>query len=77
LGDQSEPLDIIERLYPKQLSFRPSKWPRKLKIEKNSKLPKFPENCFEVVGEGGWPPISTSIMDRLIVEVEGRGFLNR
>jgi hypothetical protein len=31
---------------------------RKLKTTKNSKLPKFPENCFEPVGKGGWPPIS-------------------
>ena len=39
-------------------SFRTSKWPRKLKTAKNSKLPKLPENCFEPVGKGGWPPIS-------------------
>jgi hypothetical protein len=30
-------------------SFGPSKWPRKLKTAKNSKLPKLPENCFEPV----------------------------
>jgi hypothetical protein len=41
--------------------FRASKWPRKLKTAKNSKLPKLPENCFGPVGEGGWPPISTWI----------------
>jgi len=40
-------------------SFRASKWPRKLKTAKNSKLPKLPENCFEPVGKGGWPLIST------------------
>jgi hypothetical protein len=61
LGAQSEPLDIIENLYPKKPSFRPSKWPQKLKTAKNSKLPKLPENCFEPVGKGGWPPISTWI----------------
>jgi hypothetical protein len=33
----------------------------KLKTAKNSKLPKLPENCFELVGKGGWPPISTWI----------------
>jgi hypothetical protein len=44
---------------PEKPSFRPSKWPRKLKTAKNSKLPKLPENCFERVGKGGWPPIST------------------
>jgi hypothetical protein len=33
-----------------------------VKPAKNSKLPKLPENCFEPVGKGGWPPISTWIM---------------
>jgi hypothetical protein len=61
LGAQSEPLTIIENLYPEKPSFRPSKWPQKLKTTKNSKLPKLPENCFERVGKGGWPPISTWI----------------
>jgi hypothetical protein len=61
LGAQSEPLVIIENLDPEKPSFRPSKWPRKLKTAKNSKLPKLPENCFEPVGKGGWPPISTWI----------------
>jgi hypothetical protein len=51
-------LDIIENLDLENPSFGPSKWPRKLKIAKNSKLP---ENCFEPVGKGGWPPISTWI----------------
>jgi hypothetical protein len=52
---------IIENLYLKKTSFRPSKWPRKLKPAKNSKLPKLPENYFEPVREGGWPLISTWI----------------
>jgi hypothetical protein len=52
---------IIENLYLKKLSFRPSKLPRKLKPAKNSKLPKLPENYFEPVERGGWPPISTWI----------------
>jgi hypothetical protein len=52
---------IIENLDLKKPSFGPSKWPWKLKTAKNSKLPKFPENCFEPVGKGGWPPISTWI----------------
>jgi hypothetical protein len=30
-----------------------------VKTTKNNKLPKLPENCFEPVGEGGWPLIST------------------
>jgi hypothetical protein len=34
---------------------------RTRKTAKNSKLPKLPENCFEPVGKGGWPPISTWI----------------
>jgi hypothetical protein len=45
----------------KKPSFRPSKWPRKLKPAKNSKLPKLPENSFEPVKKGGWPLISTWI----------------
>jgi hypothetical protein len=57
------PSSIIENLDLKKPSFRPSKWPRKLKPAKNSKLPKLPENCFEPVGKGGWPPISTWIID--------------
>jgi hypothetical protein len=52
---------IIENLDLEKPSFRPSKWPRKLKPAKNSKLPKLPENYFEPVGKGGWPPISTWI----------------
>jgi hypothetical protein len=57
LGAQSEPSDIIDKIYPEKYSFRPSKWPHKLKNAKNSKLPKLPENCFESVGKGGWPDI--------------------
>ena len=54
-------LAIIENLDLEKPSFGPSKWPRKLKPAKNSKLPKLPENCFEPIGKGGWPPISTWI----------------
>jgi hypothetical protein len=60
-GGSIMPLAIIENLYLEKPSFRPSKWPRKLKPTKNSKLPKLPENCFEPVEKGGWPPISTWI----------------
>jgi hypothetical protein len=60
-GGSIMPLDIIENLYLEKPSFRPSKWPRKLKPAKNSKLPKLPENSFEPVEKGGWPPISTWI----------------
>jgi hypothetical protein len=60
-GGSIMPLDIIENLDLKKPSFRPSKWPWKLKPAKNSKLPKLPESCFEPVGKGGWPPISTWI----------------
>jgi hypothetical protein len=34
----------------------------KVKTAKNSKLPKLPKKCFELVGKGGWPPISTCII---------------
>jgi hypothetical protein len=61
-GGSIIPSAIIEKLDPKQPSFRPSKWPRKFKTAKNNKLPKLPENCFEAVEKGGWPPISTWII---------------
>jgi hypothetical protein len=32
-----------------------------VKTAKNSKLPKLSKNCFETVGKGGWPSISTWI----------------
>jgi hypothetical protein len=60
-GGSIMPLAIIENLDLEKPSFGPSKWPRKLKTVKNSKLPNLPENCFEPVGKGGWPPISTCI----------------
>jgi hypothetical protein len=47
------PSTIIENLDLEKPSFRPSKWPRKLKPAKNSKLPKLLESCFELVGKGG------------------------
>jgi hypothetical protein len=59
-GGNIEGSSIFLPVFPKT-SFRASKWPRKLKTTKNSKLPKLPENCFEPVGKGGWPPISTWI----------------
>jgi hypothetical protein len=34
-----------------------------VKIAKNSKLPKLPEIIFEPVGKGGWPSISTWIIN--------------
>jgi hypothetical protein len=65
-GGSIMPSAIIENLYLEKPSFGPSKWPRKLKPAKNSKLPKWPENCFEPFGKGGWPPISTWISCHLI-----------
>jgi hypothetical protein len=51
-GGSIMPLTIIENLDLEKPSFRPSKWPRKLKPAKNSKLPKLPETCcFEPVRE--------------------------
>jgi hypothetical protein len=60
-GGSIMPSDIIENLDLEKTSFRPSKWPRKLKPTKNSKLPKCSENYFEPFGKGGWPSISTWI----------------
>ena len=70
-------LDIIKNLYIEKTSFRPSKWPRKWKPAKNSKLPKWPENCFEPFGKGGWPLISTWIknpMVRIFLDLVHRSF---
>jgi hypothetical protein len=52
-GGSIMPLNIIENLDLKKPSFRPSKWPWKLKPAKNSKLPKLPENYFEPVEKVG------------------------
>jgi hypothetical protein len=60
-GGSIIPSTIIDNLYLKKPSFGPSKWPRKLKTDKNSKLPNLPENYFEPVEKGGWPTISTWI----------------
>jgi hypothetical protein len=62
-GASIMPLDIIENFDPEKPSFRPSKWLQKLKTTKNSKLPKLRENNFEPAEKGGWPPISTWIID--------------
>jgi hypothetical protein len=70
-GGSIMPSTIIENLYLEKPSFRPSKWPQKLKPAKNSKLPKLPENCFEPVGKGGWPPISTWIKSTCFCWIEG------
>jgi hypothetical protein len=58
-GGSIMPSDIIEKHNLEKPSFRPSKWPQKLKPTKNSKLPKLSENCFEPVEKGWWPLIST------------------
>ena len=60
-GGSMMPLAIIYNLYHEKPSFKPLKWPQKLKPAKNSKLPKLAENYFEPIGKGGWPPISTWI----------------
>ena len=41
-----------------------------VKTAKNSKLLKLSENCFELVGKGGWSPISTWIKERNITKVQ-------
>jgi hypothetical protein len=52
-GGSIMPLTIIDNLDLKKPSFGHSKWPRKLKTAKNSKLSNLPENCFELVRKGG------------------------
>ena len=54
-GGSMMPSAIIENIDLEKPSFRPSKWARKLKLAKNSKLPKLSKNCFEPFGKGGWP----------------------
>jgi hypothetical protein len=60
-GGSIRALTIIEVLDPKKTSFRPSKWPQKFRNRKTAKNSKLPEDCFEPVGIGGWPLISTWI----------------
>jgi hypothetical protein len=62
LGVQSEPLDIIEVLYHEKHSFRSSKCPQNFRNRKTAKNSKFPEHCFDLVGIGGGPLISTCII---------------
>jgi hypothetical protein len=57
-GDSIMPLAIIEELDPEKPSFRPSKWPRKLKLLKIVNCQNCQKNYFEPVGKGGWPSIS-------------------
>jgi hypothetical protein len=62
--DKKFMMKIFNWYIPKKASFMASKrlWKFKTqKTAKNSKLPKFPENCFEPTGKGGWPSISTWI----------------
>jgi hypothetical protein len=48
-------------LEPEKPSFRPTKWLRDFRNRKNAKNSKLLENCFELGGIGGWPPIPTWI----------------
>jgi hypothetical protein len=56
-GGSIIPSYIIEELDPEKPSFRPSKWPRKLKLLKIVNCQNCQKTCFELVGKGGWPPI--------------------
>jgi len=58
-GAQSNPFSIIEVLDPKKTSFKRSKWPQKFKNRKYAKNCKLLEECFVLVGKGGWTLIST------------------
>jgi hypothetical protein len=60
-GGNIKGTSILLHVFPKT-SFRASKCSQKLKIAKNSKLPKLLKNCFEPVRKGGWPLISTWII---------------
>jgi hypothetical protein len=41
------------------MSFRPSKWPQKFGTRKTAKNSKLLKKCFEPVGIGGWPQVSS------------------
>jgi hypothetical protein len=56
-------LVIIEVPDRENVFFRPLKWPRKFRTQKVVKNSKWPKNFFEVVGIGGWTPISTWIIE--------------
>jgi hypothetical protein len=56
----------LRRSIPKNLHLGPQNGPE-VKTAKNSKLPKLLENCFEPVGKGGWPPISTWIKEMFVI----------
>jgi hypothetical protein len=47
-----------------KMSFKPSKWPQNFGTQKTAKNSKLSKNCFEPVGIGGWPLISTYIITR-------------
>jgi hypothetical protein len=56
--------NFATKTYPKKHCLGPQNGPESSgpgKTAKNSKLSKLPEICFEPVGKGGWPPISTWI----------------
>jgi hypothetical protein len=67
---QSLRISILENLH-----LGPQNGPE-VKTTKNSKLPKLPKNCFERVGRGGWPPISTWITSELIFN-SGKFLINK
>jgi hypothetical protein len=58
-GGNIEVTCIFLTILPKNLRLGPQNDSGSEKLLKNSKLPKLLENCFEPVGKGGWPPIST------------------
>ena len=58
----NHPSNVIDNLDLEKPSFRPSKWPRKFRNKKIAKNSKLLEDCFEPVGIGGWPLISTWII---------------
>jgi hypothetical protein len=64
-GGSIMPLNIIENLYPEKPSFRPSKWPQKLKLLKIVNC----QNCqkivlsqLEKVGGHRYPPRSAGVL---------------
>jgi hypothetical protein len=66
--NQGDFLAMIEMPDHKKYHLVPQNGPGSLGPETTAKNSKLPKNCFESVGIGGWPPISTLTMEILIFQ---------
>jgi hypothetical protein len=77
LGAQLDPLAISEVVDLKKTSFRPSKWPWKFRNQETAQNSKLLEDCFQLVGIGGWPLISTWIIEAQYEKFWEKYYLNQ